>query len=64
MCGCYGQTIQPRSMNFDPKMSNTVLIGCSKKKCRRIPLSMLAKEHIEMETRYHLIEVNLFDILV
>ena len=41
-----------------------ILIGCLHKKCKCFPLTTPTMEHIEMQTRYHLIEVNLFYILV
>ena len=40
------------------------VIGCSNETCRGFPSNMPAMEHIETQTKYHLIEVNLFDILV
>ena len=39
-------------------------IGCSIKNFRGFPLNTPAMEHIKMQTRYHLMEVNLFDIMV
>ena len=39
-------------------------IGCSDKNCRGFPLNTPTMDHIETQTRYHLIEVNLFYILV
>ena len=39
-------------------------IGCSKKKCKGFLLITPAMEHTERQTRYHLIELNLTDIVV
>ena len=39
-------------------------IGCSKKNCRGFPLNTPTIEHIETQTRYYLIEVDLYYILV
>ena len=39
-------------------------IGCLNNKCRGLLLNMHTMEHVEMQLKYHLIEVNLFDILV
>ena len=39
-------------------------IGCSKKKCKGFLLITPAMKHTERQTRYHLIELNLTDIVV
>ena len=39
-------------------------IGCSNKKCRGFLLNTHTIEHVETQTRYYLIKVNLFDTLV
>ena len=45
-------------------LSSKNVIGCSKKKCKGFLLITPAMEHTERQTRYHLIELNLTDIVV